>query len=551
MVETELRGRILVVDDEPSARHGLEKLLRQEGFTVRVEADGAAALATVEEFHPDVVVTDLRMPRMNGMELLQQLRSQDRDLPILVATAYGEVQTAVAAMRAGADDYLTKPIDIDALVLALERALDRRSLRIEAESLRRELRERVGGGLQGLLGASPAMQQVYRVARQVANSRATVLLTGESGTGKGELARAIHGLGPRAREPFVTLHCAALAESLLESELFGHEKGAFTGAERQRRGRFEQADRGTLFLDEIGEISPSLQVKLLRMLQDRSFERVGGGESIKVDVRVIAATNRDLAALVREGRFREDLYLPSARGPHRDAAAAAAGSRRAVVGGALPAEVRGGEPPAGPRVHRWRRGRSWPRTCGRATCASWRTRSSGRLCCATARTSTRSTCRSRARTTARRPCGSRGRRSRRSSATRYFRPSTRSAGRPRGRRRSSISACGRSSTASTPTAVGARPGGEGGCPEVQKLHPDATVACPWGGDIASGQVDPLARDLLTGMGAEGDSMTVEHSDTGFATTQAHHGAGEAPAFSLSPRGPLRAYCRGVRAPSVT
>jgi len=308
MVETEPRGRILVVDDEPSARQGLEKLLRQEGFTVRVEADGAAALATVEEFHPDVVVTDLRMPRMNGMELLQQLRAQDRDLPILVATAYGEVQTAVAAMRAGADDYLTKPIDIDALVLALERALDRRSLRIEAESMRRELRERVGGGLQGLLGASPAMQQVYRVARQVANSRATVLLTGESGTGKGELARAIHGLGPRAQEPFVTLHCAALAESLLESELFGHEKGAFTGAERQRRGRFEQADRGTLFLDEIGEISPSLQVKLLRVLQDRSFERVGGGESIKVDVRLIAATNRDLAALVREGRFREDLY---------------------------------------------------------------------------------------------------------------------------------------------------------------------------------------------------------------------------------------------------
>jgi DNA-binding NtrC family response regulator len=311
MMETNsgvVRGRILVVDDEPSARHGLEKLLRQEGFSVRVEADGAAALATAEEFRPDVVVTDLRMPKMDGMELLHRLRAQDRDLPVLVATAYGEVQSAVAAMRAGADDYLTKPIDIDALVLALERALDRRSLRIEAETLRRELRERAGGGLQGLLGASPAMQQVYRVAKQVAASRATVLLTGESGTGKGELARAIHALGPRAREPFVTLHCAALAESLLESELFGHERGAFTGAERLRRGRFEQADRGTLFLDEIGEISPNLQVKLLRVLQDRMFERVGGGEPIKVDVRLVAATNRDLAALVREGRFREDLY---------------------------------------------------------------------------------------------------------------------------------------------------------------------------------------------------------------------------------------------------
>jgi two-component system response regulator HydG len=304
----QMRGRILVVDDEPSARQGLEKLLMQEGFAVRIEADGAAALATAEEFRPDVVVTDLRMPRMDGMELLHRLRMHDRDLPVVVATAYGEVQSAVAAMRAGADDYLTKPIDIDALVLALERAIDRRSLKLEAETLRRELRERTGSGLQGLLGASSAMQQVYRVARQVAGSRATVLLTGESGTGKGELARAIHGLGPRRSEPFVALHCAALAESLLESELFGHERGAFTGADKLRRGRFELADRGTLFLDEIGEISPALQVKLLRVLQERQFERVGGGDAIKVDVRLIAATNRDLAALVREGKFREDLY---------------------------------------------------------------------------------------------------------------------------------------------------------------------------------------------------------------------------------------------------
>ncbi len=302
------KGRILVVDDEASARTGLEKLLRQEGFTVRIEADGAAGLRAADEFAPDVVVTDLRMPQMDGMQLLTRLREQDRGLPVIVATAFGEVASAVAAMRAGADDYLMKPIDIDGLILAIERAMERRSLRTEAENLRRQLRERDGSGLQGLLGTSPAMQKVYRLAQQVAGSRATVLLTGESGTGKGELARAIHSLGPRAPEPFITLHCAALAESLLESELFGHEKGAFTGADRRRQGRFEQAHRGTLFLDEIGEITPAVQVKLLRVLQERAFERVGGGETIKVDVRLIAATNRDLAKDVREGRFREDLY---------------------------------------------------------------------------------------------------------------------------------------------------------------------------------------------------------------------------------------------------
>jgi len=304
MSATAKKARILVVDDEPSARNGLERLLLQEGFVVRSEADGAAALRCAADFAPDVVVTDLRMPQMDGMELLRHLREQDRDLPVIVATAFGEVATAVAAMRAGADDYLTKPLDID----ALERAMERRALRVEAENLRRQLRERDGGGLQGLLGTSPAMQQIYRTARQVAGARATVLLTGESGTGKGELARAIHALSPRAREPFITLHCAALAESLLESELFGHERGAFTGADRLRRGRFEQAHGGTLFLDEIGEISGTLQVKLLRVLQERCFERVGGGETIKVDVRLIAATNRDLAREVREGRFREDLY---------------------------------------------------------------------------------------------------------------------------------------------------------------------------------------------------------------------------------------------------
>jgi two-component system response regulator HydG len=306
--EGKTKARILVVDDEPSARSGMEKLLVQEGYTVDAAADGPSALTIAAECPPDVVVTDLKMPKMDGVALLQRLREQDRDLPVIMVTAFGDVGSAVTAMRAGAANYLTKPVDFDALALAIEQALAHRELRIEADELRRQLREREGDGLGGLIGASPAMQKVYRTARQVAGARATVLITGESGTGKGELARAIHQKGPRATAPFVALHCAALVESLLESELFGHERGAFTGAEKRRIGRFEQAHGGTLFLDEVGEIPPATQVKLLRVLQERTFERVGGNEPIQVDVRLIAATNRDLAADVQEGRFREDLY---------------------------------------------------------------------------------------------------------------------------------------------------------------------------------------------------------------------------------------------------
>jgi two-component system response regulator HydG len=302
------KGRILVVDDEPSARSGLEKLLKQAGYDVNTAKDGKDALAVAAEHPPDVVVTDLKMPEMDGMELMKQLKAQDRDMPVIVCTAFGDVSAAVEAMRAGADDYLTKPVEFDTLTLAIERAIQRREIRTEAENLRRQLRERDGEGLQGLTGTSPAMQKVYRIARQVAASRATVLITGESGTGKGELAKAVHALSPRAKAPFVSLHCASLPETLLESELFGHEKGSFTGADKRRLGRFEQANGGTLFLDEIGEISPLTQVKLLKVLQDKTFERVGGNEPINVDVRLIAATNRDLAADVRAGRFREDLY---------------------------------------------------------------------------------------------------------------------------------------------------------------------------------------------------------------------------------------------------
>jgi two-component system response regulator HydG len=302
------KGRILVVDDEETARRALEQLLQQDGYEIKTAADGALAIQVAAEFAPDIVVTDLEMPKMGGIALLKHLREQDPGIPVIVVTALEGVSTAVTAMRAGADDYLTKPVDMDALLLSIERANERRALRAETENLRRQVRDKEGEGLQGLIGTSTAMQSVYRIARQVAGSRANVLITGESGTGKGELARAIHTLSPRAKGPLISLHCAALAESLLESELFGHEKGSFTGADKRRSGRFEQADGGTLFLDEIGEISPALQVKLLRVLQERTFERVGGNESVKVDVRLLAATNRDLAKEVREGRFREDLY---------------------------------------------------------------------------------------------------------------------------------------------------------------------------------------------------------------------------------------------------
>jgi two-component system response regulator HydG len=231
------KGRVLVVDVNPTERAALERVLRQEGFLVKSAADGVAAVEIAAEFAPDVVVTDLNVPQMKDSSLLRPLREQDRGIPVIVATDFGDLSSAVSAMRAGADDYLTKPIHVDALLMSIARAAERRSQRAEAENLRRQARERCAEGFRGLVGTSAAMQSVYSVARQVAGSRATVLLTGESGTGKGEVARAIHGLSPRKGEPFIALHCAALAESLLESELFGHERGSFTGANKRRSGR--------------------------------------------------------------------------------------------------------------------------------------------------------------------------------------------------------------------------------------------------------------------------------------------------------------------------
>ncbi len=299
-------GTLLVVDDDSGARSALAELLRADGYSVETAGDGFKALGKLEDSTPDLVLTDLNMPGMDGVELLRKVKERDPELPVVLMTAYGGVETAVAAMREGAADYLTKPLNTDELAIVLERAMERAKLRREASDLRSQLKDRYS--FDNIVGSSPEMQRVFKSVAQVAPSRATVLLSGESGTGKELVAAAIHHNSPRAGGPFVKLHCAALAESLLESELFGHEKGAFTGADRKREGRFEQAHGGTLFLDEIGEISPAIQVKLLRVLQEREFERVGGSQTLRVDVRVVAATNRDLKEMVQAGKFREDLF---------------------------------------------------------------------------------------------------------------------------------------------------------------------------------------------------------------------------------------------------
>ncbi len=302
----EPKGRILVVDDEVNARTALLEILRDEGYSVESAADGFKALGKLADFAPDVVLTDLKMPGMDGIQLLAKIHENDADLPVIVMTAFGEVETAVGAMRAGARDYLSKPVNVGELSVVVARELTERRIRAEAGLLRQRLAEKYS--FDNIIGSSGPMQEVFKTVSQIASSRASVLVTGESGTGKELIAAAIHERSPRAAGPFVKLHCAALAESLLESELFGHERGSFTGALARRDGRFQQANHGTLFLDEIGEISPAVQVKLLRFLQEREFERVGGNETITVDVRVIAATNRNLTQMVADGKFREDLF---------------------------------------------------------------------------------------------------------------------------------------------------------------------------------------------------------------------------------------------------
>jgi DNA-binding NtrC family response regulator len=299
-------GRILVVDDEVNARTALAELLRDEGFDTETAADAFKALGKFESFTPHVVITDLKMPGMDGIELVKKLRASEDAPAVIVMTAFGAVDSAIEAMRSGADEYLTKPLNFDELLVVMDKVFANLALRRETIQLRKRVRDRVAP--DNMVGASALMQRVFEIIDQVAPSRATVLITGESGTGKELVANAIHQRSPRACGPFIKLHCAALAESLLESELFGHEKGSFTGAMSRKDGRFSLADGGTLFLDEIGEISPALQVKLLRFLQEHEFERVGGTQTIRVDVRVIAATNRNLEQEVKNSRFREDLF---------------------------------------------------------------------------------------------------------------------------------------------------------------------------------------------------------------------------------------------------
>ncbi len=300
------RARVLVVDDEANARSALVELLREEGYETEGASDGREALHRLESFEPEVVLTDLRMPGLDGLGLLERGRRKAPHAVFVVMTAYGSIETAVEAIKKGAENYLTKPLDLDAVVAIVERAAERARIAREAAALRHRLHKRYA--VENILGEHPSMRRLVETIGQVASSRATVLIHGESGTGKELIAAAIHHGSPRRDGPFVTLNCAALAESLLESELFGHERGAFTGAMSRRRGRFEHADGGTLFLDEVGEIPMSVQVKLLRFLQERTFERVGGNQTLSVDVRIVAATHRDLRELVAEGRFREDLY---------------------------------------------------------------------------------------------------------------------------------------------------------------------------------------------------------------------------------------------------
>ncbi|WAM27452.1 sigma-54-dependent transcriptional regulator [Myxococcus sp. NMCA1] len=299
-------GRVLVVEDEREMRAMLEKGLTRRGFTpvALPSADEALVRLAAEDF--DVVLTDLRMPGMDGLALCERIALNRPDIPVVVVTAFGSLETAVAAIRAGAYDFVTKPIDVDALVLVLERAVQHRALREEVRRLRQELGRREDSGT--VVGESPAMKQAYALIDRVADLDSTVLITGESGTGKEVAARAVHTRGRRKDGPFVAINCAAMPEALLESELFGHAKGAFTDAKAARTGLFVQANGGTLFLDEVGELPLTLQPKLLRALQERTVRPVGGDTEVPFDARIVAATNRDLELAVEEDRFREDLY---------------------------------------------------------------------------------------------------------------------------------------------------------------------------------------------------------------------------------------------------
>jgi DNA-binding NtrC family response regulator len=298
--------RILVVDDEPDMVENLVRLLRREGYRCQSAVEAKKGLELLEAHRPDLLLTDLKMPEMDGMELLRRAHALDPALPVIMITAFSTVESAVAAIKAGAFDYLPKNFSADQLRVSVERALRQRRLQVENRNLREQLQTTFR--FESLLGRSPAMARVFELVRKAARSEANILVQGESGTGKELIARAVHANSPRATQPFMPVDCASLPEQLLESELFGHEKGAFTGAVRTKPGLMESADHGTLFLDEIGEMPLGLQAKLLRALQERQIRRVGGTALVDVDVRLVSATNRDLRASAAKGEFRDDLY---------------------------------------------------------------------------------------------------------------------------------------------------------------------------------------------------------------------------------------------------
>ncbi len=298
--------KILVVDDEQSMRDVLSIMLKRAGYTVTTASDGDEAIAHLGKEIFDLVITDLKMPKVGGLEVLKAVKASSPDTVVLVITAFASAESAVEAMKHGAYDYLTKPFQVDEVQLIIRNALERRRLSTENMLLKREMASQ--SSFAQIIGQSEAMQKVFDVVRKVADSKSNVLIFGESGTGKELVARAIHYNSARAPMPFVTVNCSAVPETLLESELFGHMKGSFTGAVSNKAGLFEVANGGTVFLDEIGDTSPATQVKLLRVIQEREFRRVGGTQDVKVDVRIIAATNKDLEKAVAEGTFREDLY---------------------------------------------------------------------------------------------------------------------------------------------------------------------------------------------------------------------------------------------------
>ncbi|MCR4789597.1 MAG: sigma-54 dependent transcriptional regulator [Treponemataceae bacterium] len=298
--------KILICDDEKNIREGLSASLQMEGYDTVLAENGKVALEFISKGDIDLVITDLRMPEVSGEELLERVSRETPGVPVIVLTGHGSIDSAVDAMRNGAYDFLTKPFNLDQLTMIVKRALQGRELSLQHKMLQEDLKGKIV--FESIIGKSLEMQKVFDMVRRVADSKASVLITGESGVGKELIADAIHNLSSRKEKPLIKVHCAALSKDLLESELFGHEKGAFTGAIARKRGRFELANAGTIFLDEIGEIDQNVQIKLLRVLQEKQFERVGGEETVNVDVRVVSATNRNLEQEIEKGNFREDLF---------------------------------------------------------------------------------------------------------------------------------------------------------------------------------------------------------------------------------------------------